>query len=238
MKIKQFTTAFFLLFCLVTVSFGQGRHKGQGSIEDRIDHRLDKMDEVVKFTGTQRNDVKALFTDIAKKKKDAFCTNEIGSDGMKKAMKSIRKEKEDKLEKILNKDQMKLWKDYKKQQKADHSDKKGKRGKGKGTVEDRINDHLDKMNEVVKFTGTQRDQMKTLLTDINKRKKDAVCTHELGSDNMKSAMKAIREAKHEGMKKILNEDQQKLWKDHMKSKRGERKKEGGKQGFDDDKKEK
>jgi hypothetical protein len=191
------------------------------------------MDEVVKFTGTQRNDVKTLFTDIFKKKKDAFCSNEPGSDGMKKAMKSIRKEKKNGLKKILTKDQMKLLDDYKSAHKDQH---KGDRKKGGGTIEDRVNRHLDKMNEVVKFTGTQRDQMKTLFTDIAKRKKEAACNNEIGSDAMKDAMKSIREAKKDGMKKILSEDQQKLWKDHMKSKRGEKNKEKESDGFDDDKK--
>ena len=118
-----------IIFCsLVAVSFGQanerGKHKkGKGTIEDRINKRLDKMDAVVKFTGNQRNDMKALMTDLAKKKKDAFCDNEIGTDGMRNAMKAIRKEKINGAKKILTSDQIKLWKDFMKQQKESRKNK-------------------------------------------------------------------------------------------------------------------
>ena len=128
MKTNRLISSAIIFFCLVTVSFGQTNQrsthkKGKGTVEDRINKRLDKMDEVVKFTGNQRNDMKALMTDFAKKKKDAFCANEIGTDGMKNAMKAIRKEKIDGAKKILTSDQMKLWKDFMKEQKKSRKNK-------------------------------------------------------------------------------------------------------------------
>lgn len=119
MKTKNFLALLLLLFVGTAVSFAQGHHKGRGkgTIEDRVNRRLDKMDEVVKFTGNQRNDLKALFMDLAKKKKDAFCANEIGTDGMKNAMKDIRKEQKEGVKKILTADQQKLLKAYLKQKK-------------------------------------------------------------------------------------------------------------------------
>lgn len=221
MKTKTFLTVILALILTTAISFSQKEHRGKGTIEDRIDHRLDKIDEVVKFTGTQRNDLKLMFTDLAKKKKDAICSNDIGTDGMKNAMKTIHKEQKDGLKKVLTNDQMKLLKAYKKEHKGEH---KGKgRKKGEGGIEGRIDDHLNKMDEVVKFTGTQKNDMKALFTDLAKKKKDAFCANELGTDGMKDAMKAIREDKNEAMKKILTEDQIKLWKDHKKSNRGDKK---------------
>ncbi len=125
MKTKNFL-ALILLLCIGTaVSYSQGDHKGRGkgkgTIEDRVNGRLDKMDEVVKFTGNQRNDLKTLFTDLAKKKKDAFCANEIGTDDMKNAMKAIHKEQKDGVKRILTTDQQKLLKAHRKEK---HDEKK------------------------------------------------------------------------------------------------------------------
>lgn len=209
MKTRNFLATVFAICISLAFSFAQRDHK-DGSLDDRINHRLDKIDEVVKFTGNQRNDVKILLTNLAKKKKDVVCSNELGSDGMKNGMKLVRKEAKEGMKKILTPDQMKMMKDFKKEHKGDH----GK--KSKGTVEDRINHQLDEIDGVVKFTGTQRDQMKTLLNDFAKKKKDAFCANELGTDNMKDAMKGLRENKKEEMKKILTEDQLKLWTDHKK----------------------
>lgn len=119
MKTKNLIALLVIVFSSLPVSFAQKNHhkKGGGTIEDRVNRKLDKMDEVVKFTGNQRSDLKLLLTDLAKKKKDAFCANELGSDGMKNAMKSIREEAKEGVKKILTKDQLKLWKDYKKSQK-------------------------------------------------------------------------------------------------------------------------
>lgn len=223
MKMKTLLTVILALGLTTAISFSQKEHRGKGTIEDRIDHRLDKIDEVVKFTGTQRNDLKLMFTDLAKKKKDAICSNDIGTDGMKNAMKTIHKEQKDGLKKVLTDDQMKLLKAHRKEHKDEHKGKHKGDKKGKGGIEGRIDDHLNKMDEVVKFTGTQKNDMKALFTDVAKKKKDAFCTNDMGTDGMKDAMKAIREDKNEGMKKILTEDQIKLWKDHKKSNRGDKK---------------
>ena len=130
MKTKNFL-ALILLLCMGTaVSFSQGHHKGhgkgKGTIEDRVNSRLDKMDGIVKFTGNQRTDLKNLFMDFAKKKKDAFCANEIGTDGMKNAMKAIHQEQKDGVKKILTNDQMKLLKAYRK---SKHDERKKNHGK-------------------------------------------------------------------------------------------------------------
>jgi hypothetical protein len=123
MKTKQFLVLILVLTLGTAVSFAQKHHRGgKGTIEDRINHKLDKMDAVVKFTGNQRADLKNLLTDLAKKKKDAFCANELGTDDMKNAMKAIRKEQKEGVKKILTKDQLNLWKDYRK---AQHDSKKG-----------------------------------------------------------------------------------------------------------------
>jgi len=211
MRTLKLIMAVFFIGTAVTVGYSQ-KHHGKAKKEDRIN----KMDEVVKFTGDQRTQVQALFDDMAKKKRDAFCANEMGSDGMKKAMKDIRKDKIDGLKKILNKDQQKLWKDHMKSHKGDKNGKHDKKGK---TAGDRIDGQLNKMNEVVVFTGTQKEDLKKLYTDLAKRSKDAMCNNEPGSDALKSAMKTIHEDRKEGTRKILTEDQMKLWKDHKKSKR-------------------
>lgn len=225
MKTRNFLATLIAICISLAFSFSQRDHKGR-SLDDRINHRLDKIDEVVKFTGNQRNDVKILLTNLAKKKKDVVCSNELGSEGMKNGMKLVRKEAKEGMKKILTPDQMKLMKEFKKEHKDEHHGK-GKHGKkGKGTVEDRINHQLEEMDAVVKFTGTQRDQMKTLLNDFAKKKKDAFCANELGSDNMKDAMKGLRENKKEEMKKILTEDQLKLWKDHKKGEKNDSKSDG------------
>jgi hypothetical protein len=133
MKTKQILTLILVLTMGTSLSFAQRHHRGgKGTIEDRINHKLDKMDAVVKFTGNQRNDLKLLLTDLAKKKKDAFCANDLGTDDMKNAMKAIRKEQKEGVKKILTKDQLKLWKDYRK---AQHDSKKGDRPK-KGIEDD------------------------------------------------------------------------------------------------------
>jgi hypothetical protein len=119
------------LLCIGTaVSFAQGHHKGRakGTIEDRVNSRLDKMDGIVKFTGNQRTDLKSLFLDLAKKKKDAFCTNEIGTDGMKNAMQMIHKEQKDGMKKILTNDQWKLLKAYRKAKQDERKKNHGKKG--------------------------------------------------------------------------------------------------------------
>lgn len=138
MKAKNIL-ALVLLLCLgSTVSFAQGHHKGRGkgkgTIEDRVNHKLDKLDEVVKFTGNQRNDLKTLFMDLAKRKKDAFCANEIGTDDMKNAMKAIHKEQKEGVKKILTADQLKLLKAHRK---AKHDERK-KNHDGKGHHHDDI----------------------------------------------------------------------------------------------------
>jgi hypothetical protein len=237
MKTRNFLATVFAICISLAFSFAQRDHKG-GSMEDKINHRLDKMDEVVKFTGNQRNEMKTLLTNLANKRKDVICANELGSEGMKNGMKSFRKEAKEEIKKILTPDQMKLMKDFKKEHQGEHKGKGHHGKKGKGTVEDRINHQLDEMDGVVKFTGTQRDQIKTLLTDFAKKKKDAFCANELGSDNMKDAMKGLRENKKEEMKKILTEDQLKLWKDYRKSKKDERKKDTDKNDLNRDNKEK
>ena len=220
-RIAIFATVF---LGLVAASFGQHTHDGKrgGTLEDHVNHKLDKMDQVVKFTGTQRGDLQVLFMDMAKRKKDAFCANEMGSNGMKTAMKSIRKDQQDGIKKVLSDDQMKLWNAYKKEKKAEHTGKGKHDQKGK-SMDDRIDNRLNKMDEVVKFTGTQRDQMKALFTDMSKKKKDAICANEMGSDGMKSALRTIHEDQKEGIKKILTEDQMKAWKDHQQAKKEERK---------------
>ncbi len=233
---KRLTLSIAVFLGMVAFSFSQ-HHRGGGTIEDRVDRRLDKMDEVVKFTGTQRNDLKILLTDLAKKKKDAFCTNEIGSAGMKNAMKDIQKEKKAGVKKILSNDQVKLLKTHLKEKKAEHKGKKQDHKKG-GSLDERIDHRLDQIDEIVKFTGNQRNDMKVLLTDLATRKKAAFCANDLGTDGMKNAMKVINEDKKEGVKKILSEDQIKLIKEYRKNKKGERKKKGGDKGFDDDLQEK
>lgn len=127
MKTKLVST-FIIFCCFVAVSFGQrnqggGHQQGKGTIEDRINKRLDKMDEIVKFTGNQRSDLKTLLTDMAKKKKDAFCANEIGTDGMKNAMKAINKEKKEGVKKILTDGQLKLLKDFMKAKREERKNK-------------------------------------------------------------------------------------------------------------------
>lgn len=224
MKLKIVTLIFCGVIGFIGTGYGQqdhhGKRKGGGSVEDRINRHLNKMDEIVKFTGTQKTDMKNLFDAIARQKKDAFCANEPGSDGMKNAMKTIRREKEDGLKKILTNDQLTLWKNHQKENRSKHDDDEKHHGKGdkkgKGTVEDRINHRLDKMDETVKFTGNQRDQMKALMNEVYKRKRDAVCSNEMNSDGMKNAMKAIHEYKKEEIKKILSEDQMKLLKNKRK----------------------
>lgn len=126
-KTKKFLTLILVLCSSVAISFAQKHHKGKGTIEDRVNKRLDKMDAVVKFTGNQRNDLKTLFLDLAKKKKDAFCANEIGTDGMEKAMKSIRKEQKDAVKKILSDDQYKLLKAHLKAKRDERKKKKDKK---------------------------------------------------------------------------------------------------------------
>lgn len=123
MKTKKLVSLIAIILCTVAVSFAQKHHKGKGTIEDRINHRLDKMDEIVKFTGNQRSDLKTLLTDLARKKKDAFCANEIGTDGMKNAMKSINKEKKEGVKKILTDGQLKLLKDFMKAKREERKNK-------------------------------------------------------------------------------------------------------------------
>lgn len=128
MKTKQLFGLIMVLGCSIAVSFAQKHQRGGGTLDDRINRRLDKMDQIVKFTGNQRKDMLTFMVDLAKKKKDAFCANEIGSDGMKNAMKAINKERREGVKKALNSDQFKLWKDYVKTQKREL--KNNNRGKG------------------------------------------------------------------------------------------------------------
>lgn len=211
-----------LMGTTISINYSQKQH-GKFDRKAKQEDRINKMDEIVKFTGDQRAQVEALFDDMAKKRRDAFCANELGSDGMQKAMKDIRKDKMEGLKKILTKDQQKLWKNYVKTNKPEKKGDGKHEKKGK-TLDDRINTQLDKMNEVVKFTGSQRDDLKKLFTDLGKRGKDAICNNEPGSDAFKAAMKTIREDKKEGIRKILSEDQMKLWKEHKKTKRDNHKK--------------
>lgn len=128
MKTNRLISTVVIFCCFMAVSFGQrnqgDNHKGKGTIEDRVNKRLDKMDEVVKFTGHQRSDMKVMMTDLGKRKKDAFCANDPGTDGMKNAMKAINKEKKEGVKKILSDDQINLWKDFMKQQKANRKNGK------------------------------------------------------------------------------------------------------------------
>src|SRR5688572_26158321 len=105
MKTKTLLMILVMICGTAVMGFSQ-KHHGKGTTEERINRRLDKMDEVVKFTGNQRNDLKILFTNLAKKAKDAFCANEIGTDAMKNAMKGIHEERRAGMEKILTKDQL------------------------------------------------------------------------------------------------------------------------------------
>lgn len=223
MKLKIISSLAALFLGIVFMSYGQhdhrGKIKGGGTIEDRINRHLDKMDQIVKFTGTQKTDMKNLFDVIARQKKDAFCSNEVGSDNMKDAMKTIRRAKEDGMKKILTRDQLTLWENHRKEHKGKHKgdgNKHTKPDKGKGTIEDRINHRLDKMDETVKFTGIQRDQMKNLMNEVYKRKREAICSNDIGSEGMKDALKAINEYKKEEVRKILTEDQLKLLKNKRK----------------------
>jgi hypothetical protein len=224
MKTTKLMVVIAMILLAFTTAYSQTQH-GRFDAKGKVNDRIDKMDAVVKFTGNQRTEVQALFDDVVKMKKDAFCTNEMGSDGMQKAMKSIRKEKDTRLKKILTNDQMTLWKNYNKENKTSHTHKKGGNEKGGKSIDDRINTKLDKMNEVVKFTGNQRADLKTLFTDLAKRGKDAICANEIGSDELKTSMKLLNQERKDSMKKILTEDQLKLWQDFKKSKHEDRKKE-------------
>jgi hypothetical protein len=215
MKTNHLIVMIAILGFAFTTGYSQKQH-GRLDIDGRIEDHLDKMNEVVQFTGNQRSELQALFNEVAKKKKNAFCANELGSDGMQKAMKSIRKDKDAKLKKILTKDQMKLWKDHIQANHPEGKDKDKHQRKGK-SMDDRINTKLDRMNEVVKFTGTQREDLKKLFDDLAKKGKDIACAHELGSDAMKAEMKKLNEERKAGMQKILTDDQVKLWKDHKRS---------------------
>jgi len=221
MTTKNMFAVLLVLAMGIGSAFSQKDHK-KFDPQVRMDKKLNKMDEVVKFTGTQRNEIQVLFTQSMQKKKDAFCSHETGTEDMKNAMKAVRTETEDGLKKILSGDQFKLWMDYKKNYKKEHHHKSGK-GKGKLDMTGRIDGQLEKIDSIVKFTGIQRDDMKALLTDFAKRSKDTFCTNELGSDGFKNAMKTIKEDKRSAIEKILSKDQMDLWKAHKKNKHKDRK---------------
>jgi hypothetical protein len=227
MKTTKLMVVIATILLAFTTAYSQTQH-GRFDVKAKVNYRIDQMDAVVKFTGNQRTEVQALFDDVVKMKKDAFCSNEMGSEGMQKAMKSIRKEKDTRLKKILTNDQITLWKNYNKENKTSHAHKKGGKEKGGKSMDDRINTKLDKMNEVVKFTGNQRTDLKTLFTDLAKRGKDAICANEIGSDALKTSMKLLNQERKDSMKKILTEDQLKLWQDFKKSKHENRKKDSNK----------
>ena len=156
MKTRKLILLIVLVGFLISTGFSQHQH-GRLDVKGRMNDRLDKMDEVVKFTGNQRAEVQALFEEVVKKKKDAFCSNEMGSEGMQKAMKSIRKEKNDRLKKILSKDQMKLWKDYIQEHNGDKKEKADHHGKGGKTMDDRINSKLNSITiDVLTLTHSRR----------------------------------------------------------------------------------
>lgn len=192
--------------------------------EQRAQKETDRMDKTVGLSAEQKTKVYDLSLEKAKKAAtlhEKMKAKEDEKEVYRSEMKSIREDYKKNIDAILSPEQKATLDAKHKEKMAMHEKKHPKL-----SPEERADKHVQKLDEDLKFTPEQKEQVKTFALDkANKTQavREKYKDQPEQKDEVKKEMKAIHKQFHDQLQTVLTKEQKDILKAKHKEKQAERK---------------